>query len=39
VTRWSSRLLADHLSRDGAAISNVWVAKIWRTRGPSTVAA
>ena len=29
VTRWSSRLLAEHLG----GISNVWVAKIWRKWG------
>ncbi len=33
VTHWSSRLLADHLSRQGATISNVWVARIWRKWG------
>ena len=33
VTHWSSRLLADHLSDQGTAISNVWVARIWRKWG------
>src|SRR6188768_1348488 len=33
VTHWSSRLLADHLSGQGTAISNVWVAQIWRKWG------
>jgi transposase len=33
VTHWSSRLLADHLSGRGPAISNVWVARIWRKWG------
>ncbi len=33
VTHWSSRLLAEHLSREGATISNVWVARIWRKWG------
>jgi transposase len=33
VTHWSSRLLADHLSGQGTAISNVWVARIWRKWG------
>jgi transposase len=33
VTHWSSRLLAEHLSHEGAAISNVWVARIWRKWG------
>ena len=33
VTHWSSRLLADHLSDRGTAISNVWVARIWRKWG------
>ncbi len=27
ATHWSSRLLADHLSDQGTAISNVWVAR------------
>jgi transposase len=33
VTHWSSRLLADQLSRNGSVISNVWVARIWRKWG------
>ncbi len=38
VTHWSSRLLADHLSGQGTAISNVWIARIWRKWGSSAVA-
>ena len=33
VTHWSSRLLAEHLGGQGSAISNVWVARIWRKWG------
>jgi transposase len=33
VTHWSARLLADHLTREGAAVSFAEVARIWRSWG------
>ncbi|GLZ01278.1 hypothetical protein Acsp02_85290 [Actinoplanes sp. NBRC 103695] len=33
MTHWSSRLLADHLTREGTPVSFAEVARIWRDWG------